>query len=810
MNRRIFHALLWMLCLAVAAAFVIHWLKKPTGTGEGFSVPDTARARSVVMLEREKWTIFRIPSGAMRIKLLSRANLNGGMQSLADQEFPYQIEYRVEKLTGATFAEGIFALTAKVTPMVDTTGSPQLAVFFGGSSLIPASAKISSLDLDTGELLILKLRARSDDARIADISVTTFLHQPVPERKMAYLWDRTSPVYQERIGKLRIHALVDLTMDEKRAILQNRWIPFGAQGVEGFDYHERMMYLRDDLLPAKRQFVEPLGFGEILCGPNRRAIVGVPQPGGFVRLEFRRKEEGAATRALVRFFGETMVERSTQEHLLDASLTNYSATIAGGMLEIESPVDVAVRPFWTPAGQGEQLLQGEPSVVRTWRTNANEPVAFSLGGDRSRTDFFRVSVRPVAVAGTTLSYEFLDGRGAVILKGEREIQPVPSLYDVLLTPDTEEPVNDPVELMFELPPGVTAIRFQSAADSLLNAYTRPSNLTHRTRVPQDYVRALPDPDRLPIWFAMLPDGSDDLIRSSRSFLIHTQTRPPEDDANILAGKYQWEDFQPAEGALGQYLLSDRDADSPGRDEALPALFMPLSVGQEQALALDNPPGLTLPSRRLVFVRERNEPVSLKIFVDGAAFFERDLVTDRGELLLPPIAPESRTIRIECAAPDLKCFLNYVAREKATKLKRLAQRVSPGTSLLFQCEKLTNGDELLTGMFFAPPGTKEEAEIHVALRPGTSGGFLPLAETFTLRLRTYRVKPEATLNTPLLGGRIPAVDGGRRFFIPLGSDMKAGVYQVSISLHDGTDGYMTLSKITGGNYSDARFFREASQ
>ncbi len=810
MRRRLRHTLFWILALAAGGFLATHWIKD-LGAGEGGrEVPETARARPVVVLDSERWTSFRIPSNAMRVKLLSRANLTGELPDLIDREFPYELDYELESLTGASVARGTFALRANVIPMVDAEGAPHAVAMIREVDLTPASAKVSTLELGSGEILILKLRTRALDAAIADVSVRGFLRRKTSERKLAYQWSRLSPAGRDRLTQPRLHGLADLTRAEQLGVLQNRWVPFGAQGVADSDYRERILYLRDDLFPAKRQLIEPLGIGELRCGPHRRAIIGVPPPGGIVRLEFRRIIPAPAAPVQIRFFGETIHERTTQQYSLDTDLSDFSAPFASGMLEIESPVEVAVRPFWIAEGQPEVLLEPEPSVVRSWRAGGEETVTFLLGGDRGRRDFFRFSVRPAADLAASLRLEFLDAAGAVVQADTREVAPISSLYDVLLTEEGETVVNDPVELILQLPSGVAAIRLRADREVFLSGYTRPSSLPHRTRVPADYVRALPDPDRLPVWFGMRPEGADDLIRAHRSVVIHTQTRPPEDDADILAGNYQWEDFQPVESALGQYLMNDRDPKSPSRTEALPSLFMPLAIGVNQPLALANPPGLDLPSRRLAFVRDGRAPVRLRIFLDGARFFERDLVTERGELLLPLIPPGSRTLRIECAASGLQCFLNYVAPERATKLKRLAQRVSAGTSLVFPCEKASEEDELLTGMYFAPAGVQDEAEIHLTIRPGEGGAFRPVAESFTLRERTYFVTPDPALQTPVLGGRIPTVDGGRRFFIPLGRDLQPGSYEVTITLVKGSDGYLTLSKVTGGDYSDARFFREASR
>jgi len=55
-----------------------------------------------------------------------------------------------------------------------------------------------------------------------------------------------------------------------------------------------------------------------------------------------------------------------------------------------------------------------------------------------------------------------------------------------------------------------------------------------------------------------------------------------------------------------------------------------------------------------------------------------------------------------------------------------------------------------------------------------------------------------------------LDGGRRFFIPLGADLLPGTYSVEVHLRAGDAGWLTMSKVTGGDFADARFFREAGR
>ena len=800
MNRRLriafFCGTLVLLTAMGAARLRFEWGKNhPRNSG----VPEGSSSRTAFVLNENEWLTFRIPSATTQIKLLSRANLAGTEEELVDRDFPYEVRYRLESLSGRLFSEGTWALRTQVLPMVDQEGRPARAARYRAEDFYPALAKTSIVEPPSGEIALLRLRAGAARSPVKDLVVRLYTRQDIAQHRVAYLWDRLDAETRDFLLRNRVHGKVDLTATERLGVLRNLWKALGPQGIPKRDYEERTLYIQNDLLPEKRQLIEPFNVGEILCGPDRRAIIGLPGR-GKVRLRFRLLDENAGT-AVIRFFGEAIHERETYHHPLDS---DFSADLGAGMIEVESQAGAAITPFLLPVDQSheERLLQ-EPNLIRSWICAPGEPVEFRADGNA----FFRLSARPLENRDSELTVQFLDRQGSLIRSVRRPVPHAVSMYDARLTARDSEPVSAPVDIVFSLSDEVSGLRLGCDAPVSIQGYTRPASMPHRTHVPEDYLRAVSAPDRQPLWFGLRPNRADDLIRGHRSAIISHQVQPPEDDTDILAGRYEWEGFQPENDALGQFLLVERSPEVAASDEAIGSLFRVLPMGMEFPLELSAPPGLELPARRLVFLRSGASPALLRLWVDGKLHLERQLLAGRGEILLPPLPPGSRVGRVESDAADMQCLLNYVQPDTATKFKRLAQRFQPGASLSYRCEKITAEDELLTGRFFAPLDTGEPVEIHLSIYPGQTGAFLSESEMLTPRERIYYLTPDGDTVTQVLGGPVPEVDGGRRFFIPLGDDLGPGDYRVVISLRDGPAGYLTLSKVTGGDFTKARFFRE---
>ena len=509
--------------------------------------------------------------------------------------------------------------------------------------------------------------------------------------------------------------------------------------------------------------------------------------------------------------GRTITSREQYTHDIGADRTAFSSVFEeGGILEISCSTDVAIRAAWETASDSGKLLEPGSKTARAWTLGGegNRSLVFKLSGDGGEDDggSFRAKLRPLGEGNNEVKYEVLAEGGKVILTGSRQLRSVPSNFDVLVTRDGEIAANEPEELILTLPPNASAVRFSTGGMVLLDGFTRPTGLPYYTSVPQDYHRAQPELGRLPVWFGLRPEGAEDRIRDHLTTLIKVQQRPPEDDADILAGRYQWEDLLPSKGGRGRHLLCSRDPRAKSRLEALPSLFAAVPTGVETEIDLSVADMIGTPQRRLAYFRGSSEPVFVEIFVDGVSVFRRKIVSHNGEVRLPQIASRKQRILIECEDPSFEGYISHVLPDRATNLKRYVLRIDPGESLEFLCNKTTDEDELVSGRFFSRFPSESDALLRVNIQPGEGGGFRTVSESYTVRERFFTIEPDLSETTSVLGGKSEQLDAGQRFYIPFGRDMKPGQYKIAVSCDSAVGGYLTLFKVTGGAFSDVRFYK----
>lgn len=778
------------------------------------------RSTTVYLLDDDRWTVFRIPASARRIRLLSHANLlPTSPGSLRDAPIPYGIRYRLTTLGGEVVAEGDFEYVTGLVDRIDEAGRPVRRAFYEDGLVAPASLRRSHLDLATSEVLLLSLRSEDLAAPVHDVAVRVAYKHDVAERKLAYQWARKSEERRRQLVVSRVHGLVDLTDAEQRNLLLTRWSPVGPQGVEGADYRSRVFYYRDDLevVPSPGERFE--GPDELRCEPGLRATLGIPESGRF-RLRFmpadgERDSPSRPGPVAIRHFGTHLGERSHFVHD-PAAEAAFTADFEAGMLEIESPWPCLVEAFRVDAAGGEVPLPGRPSVVRAWRCGGGEDseVAFVVGTGEGG-DLVRLACRPdPGTREVAVALRWLDDAGGLVREVPWRVAPEVSSYDRLVDEDGMHPVSDPAEIVLRIPASATRLVVDAAGELVVSAHARPRGLVHRTRVPDDYLRAVPDPGRQPLWFPLWPADADELIRSFRAPLVRVQVRPPEDDAEILAGRFEWEDFDPVSGSLGNYLLTDRDPGAPARVEALPSLFMPVPVGEGGSFVV---PGATLrgveaPARRLVVVGDGDRPADIRVLVDGEPIIDGMLATRAGEFPLParpPGAAGARVpgLRVDSSDPTLRAWINHVEPGRATRLKRFAHRFGPARPLRFRIDKAADGDELVTATWFAPEGGTEPSVIRVAIEPAGAVPEAPAAGTFTPMRREFVVRPGGAGRVDALGGPVRGLAEARRLFIPLGADLPRGTVEIAFTMPEGDEGYLILSRVRGGEHTWARYFRE---
>jgi hypothetical protein len=441
-----------------------------------------------------------------------------------------------------------------------------------------------------------------------------------------------------------------------------------------------------------------------------------------------------------------------------------------------TPLRLSLR---SPSGS----LDGEPPLPETLETN--------------------VSLSPPSVR-----YELLDAKNTVLQQGTLNSSTVPSLYDRILTAAEGVPVTEPAHYYFSLPHSVTRVHLHAQhGRALVAAANRPPTLTREIQIPEEFY-SFADSTAQPGWFTLWPVGAEQLLLDNRVLLVAVQPRPPEDDPEVVAGRYQWEDYQPSGNWRARQLLTPAEPSALHRTQTLPVLFNEIPLEREQAVEFVAPIGRHELTPTLLYARPQgaSQPAVLRALVNGQV--RRTILVDgpTSEIQLPPLASGSHRVAV-LGPEDGHAFLNYLPPGGAlpTRLIRTALRFD-STSLNFDYEKRTSEDELLSLRLYTPHHTT--ARTHVRVRivgPPTkvTGPYL----RWTFRDRRYDVRPATSPPVPVLGTNAEFVTTGQFLAIPLGDDLPPGLYRLQMDIEQGPGGYVIFSKITPGVVEQRSVFLE---
>jgi hypothetical protein len=327
------------------------------------------------------------------------------------------------------------------------------------------------------------------------------------------------------------------------------------------------------------------------------------------------------------------------------------------------------------------------------------------------------------------------------------------------------------------------------------------------KVPEDYYRDIDQQiEREPVWFGLRPLDHQQLVKDQRSVLTRVQIRPPQDDPDIMAGRFLWEAFVPRDEWSGQYILTPWDQSMPyQRDEALLSCFQELPLRSTVKLNIRSDRGLKVIQPTLIFLGEgKADAFEIRISVDGEPYFQGQLIGQQGMVRLPPLEEGQRSFHVE--APQGKTFLmNQIASDKPEHLLRFGCLLST-EGLAVPYKKRSTEDEILSMTLFAPFGEMGRSTVRVRLMGKIPDQVGPL-ENLTVLDRRYVVRPSGKGPFPVVNDSEQRVDLGQPFFFSMHADLPQGDYLVRIELEQGKGGFLTLSRVNPGQFEERQFRQE---
>ncbi len=770
----------------------------------------------VYLLDKSRWLELVLPPETDIVRIVTNASISLSLPTRPIDAWPYAFQYQVLDDDGKVVMDNIYHNRTSLTKINDAkTGEQFTPSFYLEHGLTPTEGQVMQLNL-AGIAHASKLRVRlaAIASPLQDVVLRAYSHEKVPERKLAVLWQRMYDDKKKALAKGNIYSHEMLMEQEVLQLLSKTQQPIGPSGIEGRAYHSRVLYTMNEY--EGQPIFEPVLPAGVWIDGQHHGVIPIPEEGGKVRLDFVRASIDpilpSSSVIHIRWYGKGVLQRADYHVDWTGKAAQFSHDFEGGLLEISGSDSIAVRAYLADA-KTEQEITPENIYMRNYLIQDNAAVEYPVShtGNRAtplRVDFRYVVTPPPAMAEENLpvvEYDILNVQGGVIKQGSILIDKPASVYERVAGDVTNIIVTDPSTYFFSLPVDAVKIRFRSSKPALVALFNRPADLVHLVQVPESsYISELDDWNQ-PAWFSLRPDKYQALILGNRSMLLSVQHRPPEDKPDLMAGRYLWEDYHPQGHWLARHLFTPIEDIGLMREEAFPSIYRRIVSGKETKVTLRAIQGMKNVMPGIVYFRQDKSPFEITVMVDGKLHFKTMVSGSQGEIQLPALTVAQHRIRVNVNSPA-SLYFNYSGPVPGALLKRLGNRFGKKT-MSFIYERTSHCEETLSLRLHVPFGVQQRSVILMTMENVTPLPLEPLTG-WSFGQRRYDVRPDLKTHVAVLGSDGQMADRGQAFFIPLGAELPPGKYRLNFTLEQGSEGYLTMSRITPGVFKERKIIQES--
>jgi len=778
------------------------WVKRHQFRIEGL---DQALRSEMYLLETNRWLQFDIPSDTPLARLISNASIEATQQPRPGTIWPYAIEYQLVGGDGKIVQTGVYHFKGEYvvfrennsgrTVQVNYFLEPQLTPLTGGHWML------NFTDPKLREVRLLRLRLHSHDPEIKEVGVRLYFRKTVPKRKVGYLWNRLSPTQKRNLARGNVYSFDGLNAWEKFCLLRYHWPASAPPGIPGRDFKRRAMFIRDD--SEMLQVVDEWAPAGIALDELHYGLLPLTNTAGLYLVELLRHPPTPDLQVIANSFSwYGWQQQETQTLQLTWSGTNQivAFTNNNGLLMVGASAPLYLRLFLVEDGRTNEVTP-EPVHLLAFMCTPTNPVEYVIDHVNDAPTLFRVDLRRGCMAGdnptpSAIRYEILGQWGDTLQTGEVTLTNTVTPYDWLHTRNGMADVTEPQSLCFVLPHTVRVVRIISLEGTVLvNAYSRPSQLARKLRVPEDYFPSTIAPTQ-PAWFTLRPPDQVKRREAGQTCLVRVQPRFPAFDPLVLAGLYEWDSFLPHRYAQGHMVLVPIKTSRAPRAEALPFRYMPVSVGVTQQVHFVAPQDKPDVEPVLILVCTNDSHERVSVGLDGQTVFESYLQGNITEIRLGNLKSGAHQLHIN-ANSTLAAYLNYLAHEgEPAYLRRFCVMVTSNV-LHFPYVKQSADAELLVLRIFSPLSTNPEPyQVRVKLNIPSERPLGPFAGV-TLLEREALVTPVQTGWVSLVPAQPGQLDDGQPVFLSVGPDLPPGQYEIEVHINATPPRWVTLSRTTPG-------------
>ncbi|WP_338848902.1 hypothetical protein V8J88_08160 [Massilia sp. W12] len=755
------------------------------------------------------------------LRLVTNANVRDlqpirqALQADPRRRWEYSLQLELLDAAGRVLESRALHMQAGLQEVKRADGSIGGAAFYLEKERFPLSAQSLNLALQAWpQVSKLRLRLSGLEPELADIALRLYQARADSLSGMEQRWRRLSAQQKEELARGSVHHQALLEEEEKQNLLRNAHQAIGPQGQPGRDYQLRNIYLLHE------------NEGELQAAPalppgmpfDARQYVTVPTPaqGGALRLELQanpRAPHNTDTRILWRWRGPGLYQQ--KQGALDwpaaHSRMQASLQLEGGLLELQIPRAGLLRVWHQAPGQsGEQEITPPHTWQRAYLAQEGRSLTFPLAESEQHSGLrlSLYSLQQGAGAAQSAHYAILDASGAELAQGGLTLSAAPEHYAAipadLSAAQQGRYLGELQQRYLLLPPRAASVRISAgpASSILAAAHSRPYALAREVRAPDDYYSFDAKGKRIPGWFALTPQDSASLIAQDRSRSLLLQTRPAEvreDQAQILAGDYDWQEVRPQGAWLARPILAAREPGSPFRPEMLPVTFTPLAGAVRQTIIVPAWQGRQQLQASLLWLGQGGSDIRIEL--NGQPFYSGRLHGPMAEQVLPPISAGRHTLRVHSSNGG-QFLLNHIQPGPGALVRRLAQRFQG--QIVFDYQRSQAVAETLSLRVYQTPGGQADLRLRIEGPPLPVGK--PLA-AWLFAERVAQIKPGAGPRARILGAADELSDGGQSLYLPFPAEAPAGRYRIHISGSSQTR-YLALSRLSAGRQARTDFHFQA--
>ncbi len=755
-----------------------------------------------------KSLIFDIKNLKSTVKLIANANFEA-TQNNFEEEWRYSFVYQVLNQNLEVILERENHLIAKVPP--PSNHKQQTSDKFYLESLIPGYSKTLYISLDKfyQEACYLQVQLRKKPLEVSEVVVRAYYQEKTSENKLDYLWQRIPDHKQNSLTQYNIYPKNLLSPQEKKNLLSHLWLPIAPQGIPGKDYAKRNLYVLSETQGEKitKEFLPDDG---LLIDSKLHGVIAIPANGALVELHLENIQKNfKAEHIELLWYGKTLEERLYKKIFRDRPYFIHKNFYRGGLLEVKVNEEALLKTF---IGKKKTQVDKKSQYLKSFLVSPDTPIEFQIFHENQAATFLRLDIRRFSEnieleqeKQSEIAYEFFQGV-KILKKGNLQVENMWSLYDRIIDPIKKIYTTEPSQYYFSIPAKVTKIRFSSSQDTLINVYNRPSTLIYKTNLPEDLYDYSRKKKEQFSWFLIRPTNYIELVQKEKTKLVLRQSRPPQDDPEILQGRYLTESYPPQKDWRGRYLLIPRLENSIKRRQMLPVSFKEIFVNRKTSIELQSSytkkPQI---SPKLIYIGKKLGLFKIEIYLDNKQFWKSEVYGIRGDIALPSLTPGPYTLRV-VSSQDVRFFMSHIKTNQHQFVKRFANIIKPDEVLKFFYKKETPETENLSLRIFSPESSGTLI-LWVTIKASPRSDLQP-AQKWTFRKRVFKILPSDDSSTLVLSNAQQNVNKGQLVIIPIHSDFLPGEYEINIKLKGKKEQYFTLSKILPGEEQHREFFTES--